>query len=384
MKKALLTLLLAILAYIGKAQLRVDGKITLSDGWSNTLYVLGMNRIDLNFGVLVDSIPLSVEGSFTYTFQSDTSNFLLYKFVLAPKGMNHQTALASADDNYFLLSTADNGHIDLTGHSDSLYYSLRMTGGAINRCLLVYRDYARPLYEISRKSEALIRDYPDKAEGYRKEILPRLVDQIEVFKHKVTHTLDTASHPSIVLAGLIYLNSAYLGILPSDVIKKYLPKTKHLDIPIVRNTVSLAESPASNRHGLILPDLTLKDRNGDSLSLYNVTKKLTVIDFWASWCNPCRKANRNDLPKLYETFRRDPDKQLISISIDTNEEQWRNAIDADNVAWPQFVDDSRAFANLLSVYAVPLYLVLDEQKRIIYETISSYLLTQFLSNMDRP
>ncbi|MDV3310632.1 MAG: TlpA family protein disulfide reductase, partial [Cyclobacteriaceae bacterium] len=107
-------------------------------------------------------------------------------------------------------------------------------------------------------------------------------------------------------------------------------------------------------------------------------------DFWASWCNPCRQANRDELPELYKTFKQDADKQLISISIDRNQEQWKKAMDADKVTWPQYIDETRAFSNLLSVHAVPLYLVLDEQKRIIYETISIYHLKQFLSNMDRP
>ncbi|HEY8513244.1 MAG TPA: TlpA disulfide reductase family protein [Cyclobacteriaceae bacterium] len=343
-----------------------------------------MDRIDINYGTLVDSIRLSDDGSFAFTLQSDTSDFLLYKFVLAQKGKHRTTTLASADDNYFLLANAENCQLELTAHSDSLYYSVKIAGGSINQSLLVYRDYTRPIQEILRNSELLIQDYSDKAKGYQKEIVPRLMDQIEEFKRSVTHTLDTASHPSVVLAGLIHLNSAYLGMLPSDVIKKYLPKIEHLDLPIVKNALSLAESIVSNRRGLILPDLAFKDRNGDSLSLYDVTKKLTVIDFWASWCNPCRKANRNELPDLYEILRKDPEKQLISISIDTNQEQWKMAMDADKVTWPQYVDSGGAYSKLLSVYAVPLYLVLDEQKRIIYETISSHLLLQFLSNVDSP
>ena len=380
MKKTVLVLLMSGIATVAKPQFHISGKITLSDGWSNTVYVLALDRIDINYGELIDSIDLSPKGRFDYTFRSDTTQSLFLKFVLAAKGENVTTTITSGGDNYFLLSTAERDSLILTAYSDSLYFSLNIKGGDINRSLLVYRDHAKGLYELIKNREALIAGYSNKDEGYRKEIIPRWIDEIERFKRKVTQTLDTANNPSVVLAGLIYLNSAYLGILPSEVIKKYLPRIEHLDIPLVRNTIALAESAETNRRGLFLPDLAFKDRSGDSHSLHEVAKKLTVVDFWASWCNPCRQANRTELPQLYESFRKDTNKQLISISIDKNQEQWKKAMDADKVTWPQFVDDSRAFSNLLSVHAVPLYLVLDEQKRIVYETISVYHLKQFLSN----
>src|SRR5690606_14004970 len=207
------------------------------------------------------------------------------------------------------------------------------------------------------------------------------MQEIEEFKELVKQTLDTANNSSIILAGLCYLNSAYLGTPPGSIIKKYIAKISHLDIPIVKNTLERAEGVESNRIGLFLPDLEFKDRHGNSHSLHDATKKLTVIDFWASWCNPCRQANKDGLPELYETFRTDPDKQLISISIDTKQDKWKQAMEADKVTWPQYVDESRVFANLLSVSAVPLYLVLDENRKIVYETISIYHLKQFLSNM---
>lgn len=380
MKKVLLYISLIGIAFTAKSQLYISGQITPSDQWEHTIYVTRIDHINMAQNELVDSILLSSDGHFRYQFMTDSSDGLIYKLTLPPKGGNHLSSINGSRDNYLIITTEETDTLTVQADADSLYYSAKITGGVINQELLAFRNHGKPFYNLARAWDDSVARYPDKADYFRNKFRQQWLAQIEEFKRKVTETLDTATSASVVAAGLVYLNSAYLNILPSDVIKKYLPRIEHLDIPLVRNTIALAESAETNRRGLFLPDLAFKDRSGDSHSLHEVAKKLTVVDFWASWCNPCRQANRTELPQLYESFRKDTNKQLISISIDKNQEQWKKAMDADKVTWPQFVDDSRAFANLLSVHAVPLYLVLDEQKRIVYETISVYHLKQFLSN----
>jgi thiol-disulfide isomerase/thioredoxin len=384
MNKILLTGFLTAILLSVKSQPYLSGKIHMSEGWGETLYVLRLDRIDLNYFELVDSIRLSEDGSFNYAFRSDATHDLLYKITLPPKGENFRYSISGENDNYFIISTQESDSLTLEADADSLYYSVQIRGGKINRSLLIYRDHSKPFFQIHRAWKDSIKRHPDKKDSLDKVMTQNWMEQIEEYKALVSNTLDTANNTSIILAGLCYLNSAYLGILPGEVIKRYLSKVEHLDIPMVRNAMEIAESVQANRTGLILPDIEFRDGNGDSHSLNEVAGNITVVDFWASWCNPCRQANKTDLPEIHKSFEKDPKKKLISISIDKDKTKWQQAVESDRPAWPQYIDDSRAFANLLSVHAVPLYLVLDEQKRIIYETISVYHLKHFLSNMDRP
>jgi thiol-disulfide isomerase/thioredoxin/Tfp pilus assembly protein PilF len=96
---------------------------------------------------------------------------------------------------------------------------------------------------------------------------------------------------------------------------------------------------------------------GQELSLKQFAGKIVVLDFWATWCPPCRES----VPELRElTSKYDPSKLvLISISADDEEDVWRQFIGDNKMTWPQYRDSDKRLINAFTVRAYPTYLVID-------------------------
>lgn len=113
--------------------------------------------------------------------------------------------------------------------------------------------------------------------------------------------------------------------------------------------------------------VSLPDTNGNIISLAGLSEgKYLLVDFWASWCSPCRKEN----PNLVENYRKYNDQgfDILGISLDNNGDKWKNAIIEDNLTWHHMSDlkgwQSEA-AGLYGIIAIPSNILLDPEGIII-------------------
>lgn len=102
--------------------------------------------------------------------------------------------------------------------------------------------------------------------------------------------------------------------------------------------------------GVEAPDFTQAQPDGTPLALSSLRGKLVLIDFWASWCGPCRAENPN-VVKLYDRFK-DSGFEILGVSLDDNRDKWLEAIANDGLAW-RHVSDLGGWANAVAKqYAV--------------------------------
>ena len=83
-------------------------------------------------------------------------------------------------------------------------------------------------------------------------------------------------------------------------------------------------------------DFTVTDLKGDSIKLSSLKGKVLILDFWASWCGPCRFSNKY-LVKLYSKYK-DKGLEILSVSLDEEIKDWKKAVTKDKITWVQGID----------------------------------------------
>jgi peroxiredoxin len=132
-------------------------------------------------------------------------------------------------------------------------------------------------------------------------------------------------------------------------------------------------------YGQIAPDFIQNDPEGKPVSLKEFRGKYVLVDFWASWCGPCRMEN----PNVVQAYQRYKSKNftVLGISLDRDKPKWLQAIKDDNLTWPH-VSDLKFWQNevaqLYQVSSIPQNFLLDPEGRIIGKNLRGAALDQFL------
>ncbi|MBA9077349.1 TlpA disulfide reductase family protein [Rufibacter quisquiliarum] len=157
------------------------------------------------------------------------------------------------------------------------------------------------------------------------------------------------------------------------------------NLPNSRYTKSLEEKVGSKRStaiGSLAPDIKLPSPSGQEVALSSLRGKYVLIDFWASWCGPCRKENPN-VVRMYNKYK-DKGFEIYGVSLDQDRDKWLKAIENDKLTWPHVSDLKgweSAAGQLYGVTAIPQTVLLDREGKIIAKNLRGQELEEKIASL---
>lgn len=257
-------------------------------------------------------------------------------------------------------------HVDM--YADSLYTST-VTGGDHNELLY---DYLGEVLQTNRKFQDLRQEmmqaYSDEDTVKLEELEMRQQELID--QDKETKVALVENNPHSIVSILVLQDMINSKAFNSIDLQRYFDglseevKGTHLAYSVDQTLEAMTELDVGSK----APEFSAPTPEGEELALEDALGKVTLVDFWASWCRPCRVEN----PNIVEVYRKYHDQgfNVLGVSLDRpgNREEWLKAIEDDQLDWYQvsnleFWQDP--IARLYKIQAIPAAFLLDEEGVII-------------------
>lgn len=234
------------------------------------------------------------------------------------------------------------------------------------------KDIAASLVEGSQEIvKQIVNGYQTQYNDVDSYINSRLLDLIKANKNDIA-----------VLMFLDMFPKEQNAALHQEVINAL--HTTYPEHPIVKERWNIMNSPAGKTAiGAIAPDLAFKDPSGNIRRLSDLRGKVVLLDFWASWCGPCRRESPN-VRNVYNKYH-DLGFDIFSVSLDRDANSWKKAIQDDQLVWPNHVSDlkywSSEAAAIYGVRSIPCMFLLDREGRIVAKDLRGEALERAVKQM---
>ncbi len=319
------------------------------DGHKATLSVVDGNKV-----LPVDTLAIDNKGNLKASAPCSKPSLFLLNII----GVNNSTL-------HLMLEPGDKVSLELAYIDTLAFLHIANAKGSAN--VQLYQQFNDILLRHSQQARRIDNEYilPSTSEK-RKEELGQQMQQVQLSQNIAVRQLLEKNTDVLMSAFLVtyFDNDAETYADLFEAVDNGL-KEKYADnqfVKYVANKVRTNLGP-----GRMAPEIAMPDPDGKTRKLSDLRGKVVMIDFWASWCRPCRMENPN-VVKLYKKYH-DKGFEIYSVSLDKDRTQWLRAIDQDGLEWANHVSDLNGWTSsggaTYGITSVPSTVLIDRQGRII-------------------
>jgi len=260
----------------------------------------------------------------------------------------------------------ENASIEVAAQKDSLN-AAKLSGSDQNTW---FSEFVTTSQGFSERANGIATDLQNARANGKEAFIESLREEyLELQEEAKSYEISfAAEHPgsliTVLLIERMFASKAVEELKIKELIEAITPEIKESDAG--KKLMTLWEANLSTAIGSNAIDFSGPNPNGEIISLSNLKGKVTIIDFWAAWCKPCRAENPN-VVAVYNQYH-DKGLEIISISLDKKKEDWIAAIAADQMDWHHISSlayFSDPIAKQYNINAIPATFILDENGTIV-------------------